>query len=205
MYRVDRNNFYKEQKNSTIYTPESVSKFLFNILSDKINKDDTVVDPCVGTGSLLIPFQEAGFKTLGVDIADQGYPETRVENFISMERGEVETPALVIANPPFNIEPKTVEAVARLHGRRPLLPEVWLAKSIELWGRDVPIALFAPYGLRLNQTVHSRRWKLFTDGTYPPISSIVALPKDIYTDVQFHSEVLIFNVSGLNGHYFFTG
>jgi len=46
---------------------------------------------------------------------------------------------------------------------------------------------------------------LFVDGAYPAISSIVALPKDVYDGVLFHSEVLIFNVDGLNGHYFFDG
>ena len=78
-------------------------------------------------------------------------------------------------------------------------------KTIELWGRNIPIVLFAPYGLRLNQTVNSRRWQMFVDGSYPEISTIVALPKDIYDDVLSHSEVLIFNIDGLNGHYFYHG
>ena len=67
------------------------------------------------------------------------------------------------------------------------------------------MVLFAPYGLRLNQSVGSRRWRKFVDGSYPAISSIVALPKDVYDNVLFHSEVLIFNVDGLNGHYFYDG
>ncbi len=78
-------------------------------------------------------------------------------------------------------------------------------KTIELWGRNIPIVLFAPYGLRLNQTVNSRRWQMFVDGSYPEISTIVVLPKDIYDDVLSHSEVLIFNIDGLNGHYFYHG
>ena len=204
MYRVDRNNFYAEQKNSTVYTPPEVSEFLFGILHDKVS-DGTILDPCVGAGSLLLPFRDAGFRTQGIDIVDQGYPGTVIRDFISMEPGELDRPALVVANPPFNIEAKTLKLVAQSHGRRPLLPEVWLAKSIELWGKDIPLALFAPYGLRLNQTVKSRRWRLFADGSYPDISSIVALPKDVYSGVLFHSEVLIFNVDGLKGHYFFDG
>ncbi len=202
MYRVDRNDFYKEQKNSTVYTPPELSQFLFSIVHKKIKSDRIVFDPCVGKGSLLIPFKQAGFKTKGVDIEDQGFPDTIVRDFISLSRGEVEKPALVIANPPFNIEEKTKQLVSETFGRRPLLLEVWLRKTIELFGKNIPIVLFAPYGLRLNQTLNSKRWMRFVDGTYPEITSIVALPKDIYNDVLFHSEVLIFNIHGLKGALF---
>ena len=205
MYRVDRNNFYRDQKNATVYTPPAVSRFLFGILHDKIDRTGVVIDPCVGAGSLLVPFQEAGFATKGVDIDDQGYPRTLVRDFISIRKGEISTPSLVVANPPFNIDEKTRDLIYQSFGRRPLLPEVWLNKSVELWGSSVPIALFAPYGLRLNQSVGSRRWRMFVDGSYPAISSIVALPKDVYDNVLFHSEILIFNIEGLNGHYFYNG
>ena len=208
MYRVDRNNFYRDQKNATVYTPAKVSQFLFDILSKRINRSGLVVDPCVGAGSLLHPFRDARFRTQGIDIEDQGYPGTIVRDFISIERGEIERPSLVIANPPFNIDEKTKEVVARSFGRRPLLPEVWLHKTMELWGNGVPIALFAPYGMRLNQSVASKRWQKFVDGTYPRIASIVALPKDIYVEphqILFHSEILIFNINGLQAHYFYNG
>lgn len=141
MYRVDRNNFYDDQKNSTVYTPKAVSNFLFKILHDKVCKSGTILDPCVGAGSLLLPFQKAGFKTLGIDIEDQGFVGTIVKDFIGMKKGEIDKPSLVIANPPFNLEDKTQKIVARSHGRRPLLPEVWLAKSIELWGGGGPYSL----------------------------------------------------------------
>jgi type I restriction enzyme M protein len=51
----------------------------------------------------------------------------------------------------------------------------------------------------------SKRWRAFCDGHYPQISSIVALPKDIYDNVLFHSEILIFNIDGLKPHYFYDG
>jgi len=203
MYRIDRNNFYSEQKNATVYTPSAVSEFLFELLASKT--EGLVVDPCVGAGSLLAPFQDAGFETLGMDIEDQGWPHTHTCNFLSVDKGICRTPGLVIANPPFNIDAKTKELAVKIAGTRPLLPEVWLWKIVELWGTDIPICLFAPYGLRLNQTVRSRRWKYFVDGTYPSISTIVSLPKDIYVGVLFHSEILIFNRPDLQGHYFFDG
>ena len=204
MYRVDRNDFYKGAKDATVYTPEGVSDFIFNILHGKISKAGTVVDPCVGAGSLLYPFKRSGFNTLGIDVEDQGYPDTITRSFIDVKPGEIAEPALVIANPPFNIDSKTKEMVAGKYGRRPLLPEVWLCKIIELWGKSLPIVLFAPYGMRLNQSCKSSRWSRFVAGEYPEIKSIIALPKDIYQGVLFHSEILIFNVSGLKAHYFYN-
>ena len=205
MYRVDRNNFYEEQKSSTVFTPKGVSLFLFKILHDKIDRKGLILDPCVGAGSLLDPFLEKGFKTCGIDIQNHGFPGTVIRDFISVKNGEFECPSLVIVNPPFNIDQTTREVVVNYFGRRPLLPEVWLHKIVDLWGQGVPIVLFAPYGLRLNQTLSSKRWMRFKSGAYPPISSIVSLPKDVYSDVLFHSEVLIFNVQGLAGHYFYDG
>ena len=204
MYNVARNNFYENDKNSSVMTPDRLSAFIFRTIHKNI-ADGLIIDPCVGEGSLLKPFKENGFQTLGIDIEDYGFPDTRIENFLSIEKGEVPTPALVIANPPFNINRETTFHIARRYGRRPLLPEVWLQKSIELWGRDIPIVLFAPYGLRLNQSLGSKRWQRFILGIYPEIQSIIALPKDIYKEVLFHSEVLIFNIHGLKGHYFYNG
>ena len=122
---------------------------------------------------------------------------------VSKKNIKIKRPGLVIANPPFNIDEKTKEYAAQICGRRPLLPEVWLKQAIRLWGSKVPIILFAPYGLRLNQTINSRRWQLFLEGVYPEISSIISLPKDIYKNVLFHSEILIFNINGLKAHYFY--
>ncbi|CAI2192974.1 7723_t:CDS:2, partial [Funneliformis geosporum] len=59
-------------------------------------------------------------------------------------------------------------------------------------------------GFRLNLTTKSQRWQKSIQGTYPPISSIISLPKNIFEGVIFHSEILIFNVKGLKGHYFFN-
>jgi len=205
LYNVGRNNFYDNEKNSTVYTPAKVSQFIFDIVHEKIDKSGSILDPCVGKGSLLEPFKDAGFNTIGIDIEDQGYPKTILKNFIEISPDEIPHPSLVVANPPFNIDEKTKHIIAKNYGRRPLFPEIWLQKTLELFGNDVPIILFAPYGLRLNQTVSSRRWKNFIDGKYPKINSIISLPKDIYKDVLFHSEILIFNIEGLEGHYFYNG
>lgn len=203
MYNVSRNNFYENQKSSTVFTPQGVSRFIFDVVASKIDKTRPVFDPFVGQGSLLHPFDDAGFKTVGLDIVDHGYKNTIIHNFITYDAADLATPALVIANPPFNIDPTTKVIISEHYGRRPLLPEVWLQRIIALFGKDIPIILFTPYGMRLNQSLSSKRWQKFTNGDYPKISSIIALPKDIYSDVMFHSEILIFNIAGLAPHYFY--
>ena len=202
MYRVDRNNFYLQQKKTIVYTPANVSYFIYSLVKDKIDKKKPVLDPCVGEGSLLIPFKKNGFAVIGVDIEHQGFTETLVTNYLNVQKGEIETPSLVIMNPPFNIDAKTKEFVQKKYGGRPLLPEVWLQKAIELFGLDVPIVLFTPYGLRLNQMTSSKRWLRFVNGVYPEIKSIISLPKDIFSGILFHSEILVFNINRLKGHYF---
>ena len=204
MYRVDRNNFYKEQKKATIYTPVGVSNFIYELIGDKIDRTKPILDPCVGKGSLLKPFKKNGFRVIGIDIENQGFPKTRVKNYLEIERGEVETPSLVIINPPFNIDKKIKEFISKHYGGRPLLPEVWLQKAIELFGKSVPIVLFTPYGLRLNQMLSSKRWMKFIGGEYPEIKTIISLPKDIFDGILFHSEILIFNINKLKGHYFYN-
>jgi type I restriction enzyme M protein len=61
--------------------------------------------------------------------------------------------------------------------------------------------MFVPMGLRLNQRLCSARWRWLRDcGTR--ITSIISLPLDVFTGVEFHNEILIFNVVGLRPHYF---
>src|SRR3546814_5002495 len=72
--------------------------------------------------------------------------------------------AHIIMNPPLNIDSKTKEYIKANYGGRPLLPEVWFQKALELFGTSVPIAMFTPYGFRLNQTDNSSRWKKFIEG-----------------------------------------
>ena len=204
MYRVDRNNFYKNQKKATVFTPDYVSEFLYEILHTHIKKNSgIIIDPCVGQGSLLKPWKKDGYEVRGIDIERQGFPNTVVKNYLDVQKGEIKDKvSLVIMNPPFNIDGKTKQYIQDNYGGRPLLPEVWFAKAVELWGSDVPIVMFTPYGFRLNQTENSKRWMKFINKEYPPITGIVSLPKDVFENVLFHSEVLIFNIKEINGHYF---
>ena len=202
MYRVDRNNFYTNQKKATVYTPSSASRFLYSILKEHI-KGGLILDPCVGRGALLKPFMEGGYRVLGIDIEEQGFSPTMKRNWLAIQRGELSPPALIIMNPPFNIDEKTKAYIKTHYGGRPLLPEIWLMKAIELFGTHTPIVMFTPYGFRLNQTTESARWRKFIDGTYPDITSIISLPKNLFENILFHSEVLVFNIYGMKGHYFY--
>lgn len=204
MYRVDRNNFYNNEKEATVFTPDYVSEFLYEILNSHIKKTDgIIIDPCVGQGSLLKPWKKNGYGIKGIDIERQGFANTIVKNYLEVQKGEIKDKiALVIMNPPFNIDRKTKQYIQEHYGGRPLLPEVWFSKAVALWGNDVPIVMFTPYGFRLNQTENSKRWMKFVNKEYPEITSIVSLPKDVFEGILFHSEVLVFNIQGMKGHYF---
>ena len=143
-----------------------------------------------------------------------------MDYLLSTKKDYKQKPELVLINPPFNVhkdvQPKTFEYFENNNWtRRPFLPEVFLSKTVELFGKDTPIVLFTPYGMRYNLTLESRRLKRFDDGEYPEINSIITLPKNVYNfdkknielsdskkGVFFHSEILLFNIQGLKPHYF---
>jgi hypothetical protein len=74
-------------------------------------------------------------------------------------------------------------------------------KILELVDKDTPIILITPMGFRLNQRINSKRWRKMRDD-YPPITSIISLPLDIFEDTLFHCEILCFNCYRLLPHYF---
>src|SRR3546814_11788602 len=82
----------------------------------------------------------------------RSFPNTIEKNYLEVRKSHIrQKPSLVIMNPPFNIDSKTKEYIKANYGGRPLLPEVWFQKALELFGTSVPIAMFTPYGFRLNQ------------------------------------------------------
>ena len=207
MYNVKRNNFLiREDRPTVVYTPAKVSEFLFDILNKEVCKESTIFDPCVGGGSLIAPWKNVGYSCRFFDITEQGFTGTEIFDYLLLTREDMDfTPDLVLINPPFN----TTEELRRTtrgmgFGGRPLIPEVFLQKTLEIFGRNIKIALFTPYGFRLNVDQNSKRLCKSLDGIYPEISSIVSLPKDIYEkeNVKFHSEILLFNTKKTKPHYF---
>ncbi|URM53027.1 N-6 DNA methylase [Mycoplasma sp. SG1] len=202
MYRVDRNNFFEKNKNATVYTPDFVSNFIYEILKNSIDKNKVIFDPCVGKGSLLNPWIKNNYKSYGVDIINTDFKNVLIKNYLDVEKNDLpKNIGLVIMNPPFNLDHEIKSTISKKYGRKPLLPEVWLMKTLELFDKNIPIVLFTPYGLRLNLTMTSKRWIKFIN-EYPQISSIVSLPKNVFEGVLFHSEILIFNIKNIKPHYF---
>lgn len=190
-YNTSLNNYHSNPKNSTIYTPKEVSNFIFGLLKDKVKKG-IILDPCCGQGSLLAPWQENSYWTYGIDIDPNSTADAKMDFFTCQpyENEWNDEINLVLCNPPFN-------------GMKPqLAPEIWLDKIIELFGKDIPLVLFVPMGFRLNSNQNGKRWSKFTNGKYPPISSIISLPRDIF-GIEFHTEILIFNIPNLKPHYFY--
>jgi predicted RNA methylase len=190
MYNINKNNYNKNPKNSTVYTPESVVQRIYEVVKQSRLQPTVVLDPSVGNGNLLQPFK--GVKKIGVDVDNVGrkivnqfihkkYEDTKITDYKWM-------PDLVIANPPFN----------GCSGRK-LYTEVFLRQTVELFG-NVPIVMITPYGLRLNQKIASPRWQWIRDHTQ--ITGIMSLPLDVFQGVKFHSEVLFFNLPRIKAHYF---
>jgi len=210
MYNLTRNNYHQKPKNSTIATPPAVSQFIFELLRDKVDQkrshDDRIFDPCVGAGSLLKSWTDNGYWTFGIEV-DKSLVNRWVilhADFLTLDKKQKSgfdfrehfkkyaKPQLVLCNPPFNG-----------YGKK-LGSEVWLDKIIELFGKEVPVVLFTPMGFRLNSKKKSQRWSKFIQQKYPPITSIISLPRDIFPGIEFHSEILVFNIKGLEPHYFFS-
>ena len=205
MYNVQRNNYHQNPKSSNIQTPPEVSEFIFELLKDKISPSSVIFDPCSSMGSLLAPWKKFGFETTGVDINENSTAELKL-NFLDKGLATVtelfepwyrsmriKKHFLILCNPPFNG-----------YGHK-LGSEVWLDKIIELFGKEVPIVLFAPYNFRLPWKSDSKRLDKFLTNKYPLIASIISLPtKGLWEGVIFHSEILIFNIPNLQSHYFFN-
>jgi len=193
---VARNNYHRNPKSSVIHTPPGIARFLFDILrkaepfAGRKLADLTILDPAIGKGNLVAPWFDAGCQVVGCDVIDIGllchrYYRGRFEDQTGLPR-----PDLVLCNPPFNGAP----------GKQ-LYPEVFLRHVFDLWGAKTPTVMFAPMGLRLNQRRKSARFRWLRD-CGAEITSIVSLPLDAFSNVEFHVEILIFNLSGVRPHYF---
>jgi hypothetical protein len=187
---VTRNDFRLRPKCSDIYTPPAVARFLFDLLNH--TGAATVFDPAVGTGRLTDPWYDAGCRIIGCDIVDRKARLHRFHLGRYEETKDLERPDLVVCNPAFN----------GCTGRR-LYPEVFLEHTFTLFGSTIPTVLFVPMGFRLNQRKKSTRWRWCRD-CGAALTSIISLPLDIFLGVEFHAEILVFNVDGIRPHYFLT-
>ena len=161
-----RNAYYDNPKLSDIYTPSPISDFLYDLLAHRGYK--VILDPAIGNGSLTRPWRKSGRTILGCDIdgnaaasADKPFDGSFIE--LSPEDiAQWPLPDLILLNPPFNRNGgrdklnEKAKADARLQNG--LLPELFLRHIIELFGKTVPIVLFCPMGMTLNQRRFSKRF-----------------------------------------------
>jgi len=185
---VKRNDYRARPKRSDVYTPPGVARFLFGVLDRP--QPATVLDPAIGTGRLTDPWYDAGCRIIGCDIVNRRSRchEFHLGRYEDMDR--LGHPALILCNPPFN----------GCEGKR-LSPEVFLSHTFTLFGETIPVVLFAPMGCRLTPRRKSARGRWLRDSK-AKLSSIIALPLDAFPGVEFHAEILIFNVKGVRPHYF---
>jgi len=188
---VRRNNYHdKDASRWNVSTPPSVAGFIHRLINNR--RFRRVLDPAIGKGALVKPWRSRDRTIMGVDINVYGKRVSKPfvqGRFEDIERWDHLQPDLILCNPPFNSD-----------GQRLMYPEVFLRKIVELFGRRIPTVLFVPMGFRLNQRQDSDRWHWLRETV--EISSILTLPLDIFTDVEFHNEVLFFNFPRLKPHYF---
>ena len=167
----------KVTKRNDTPTDKRICKFLYDIINENY-EPKTILDTCCGDKRLTELFD---CNVINYEIKDN-------KDFLK-ETNKIECD-FVIMNPPFNVG----------YGRK-LSVEVFMDKVLELVNNDIPIIMITPMGFRLNQKENSKRWRKIRD-TYPPITSIISLPLDIFEDTLFHCEIICFNCDKFKPHYF---
>lgn len=183
----------KFDKCSTVYTPTPVAQYLHKLI-EPVLRPKVILDPCIGTGRLVEPWWDQA-HILGVDLKnhDAMCDHFRQYPFDLFTTWSLPIPDLVLCNPPFN--------GAGNGSAQRMYPEIFLRKIVELFGVKTPTVLFVPHSFRLNQRSPSSRRSWMMGPTAPKISSIISLPLDTFPNVAFHCEILIFNINGLQPHY----
>ena len=186
---TDRNKYLENRKNSTIYTPEPLCFWLYDVLRPvlkKLKPGSVIFDPAVGTGNLLKPFDD--FTRVGMDMEDCSVPfldSFTKGDFLDVSPSkETMSVGIVINNPPYNHTKESSEK----YGRRTLLPELFASKVFQLFGREQRFLMFTPMGFRLNircaKSTQGDRYRKLRD-TMGRITSIISLPLDIFHNPDF--------------------
>ena len=204
-----RNNYHKKTKNSTVKTPLALARQLFRIVANHsavVKSNGIIFDPCIGRGALVEQFMgHDAFNVLGMDIRDTSSTVRchcfKHGNFLEA-KGFTFKPDYVLMNPPFNRDGKNKAWLKRNKLGNALLPELFVDHVFKLWGPRTKVVMIAPMGFRLNQHQSSTRWQKYRDSK-ARITSIMSLPRDVFEGVDFHCEVLFWNMSGLNPHYWY--
>lgn len=214
-----KNKYFQKRKNSKIYTPPKLAQRIFDIIKPSLEERlktlkpfSLVIDTSIGKGSLIAPFK----KHFGDKIVTVGFDTDPVgsssgchcfyqENFLADEVNRlIPSPEIlcVIQNPPFNFEMEPVSKKSQSNDRKKLLCEQFTDAVFAYYGELVPLVSIQPMGFRLNQRVRSSRWRKYARSE-SKITSIMSLPLDTFSGVEFHAEVVFWNIPGLEAHYWY--
>lgn len=156
-----------------VYTPPHVAQFLFDLLSPL--HPEIVLDVASGNGALNLPWRDMA-KSIEYEIGF-GQDFFQCPDFIDTD--------LVVCNPPFN------------DGQE----KKFLRRIIQVVPETTPIVLFATHRVRLGSYASSADWRWCRD-EWPPITSIVSLPRGVFPGVNETVEILLFRTPHLQSHYF---
>lgn len=196
MFTYEPNPGLRAEKGKTINrieTPPLVAATLYRLTRHL--KPKAVFDPACGGGNLLLPWIKNGTYTFGVDIdpnwirpQGMGFWLGPFENYPPDQDMFFKTPDLVVCNPPWSG-----------HWQNANYTEVFVRKIVTLFGPKIPLVLLCPMGFRLNQRAGSSRARWLADTL--EISSIISCPANLYPTVDFHNEILLFNIKRVKPHY----
>jgi hypothetical protein len=206
---IKKNNYIDNPKDSTIYTPPEISKFLFDILKDI--KPERVVDVCCGDGSLSNPFIKNNIKCIGLDNKDNS-KEYKGEffkmDFLPFDEkcfikeliknskkklSEIDIQSKVSIQKDIHNEhvkylqsyqPDLIISNPPFNGcpSKKLFSWEILKRITDIWGYKKPIVLFTLMGLRLNKRYGAKRdkeWSIMEKKGLE-ISSIISMPIDAF-------------------------
>jgi type I restriction enzyme M protein len=163
-----------------IETPPPICQFLFDIISPKYDVR-RILDPCAGNGNLTKPWKRRKVITFEI--------KTGEDFFDSPDRIKCD---LVLCNPPFSGDNG---------GAKKNLVPLFLKRILEITPPKTPIVLFTPMTFRLGLNRKSSRLRWLRDDC-PAITSIISLPRDAFPGIEYHCEILLFNMRRLKSHYF---
>lgn len=93
---------YEDREENDFYAtdPNSLRVFLDRLKIDNINLNDTIWEPCVGSGALADVLKEYKYNVACSDIVDRGYPGTIMQDFLSLPKDFIWN-GDILTNPPY--------------------------------------------------------------------------------------------------------
>ncbi len=191
---VKKNDYNANPKRADIPTPMWVCEWVYQTLSPHFDRP-IILDPSCGDERLTKPWRNndemhksnLGYTWYSYDIKNGPHEDFLLTTPESFKDAPVD---LVICNPPFN------QGAGKM-----LAPELFLRHIFDVCGPSTPVAMFVPMGFRLNQRKKSKRIHWLIESNVK-ISSIASMTLDVFDGVQFHNEILFFNMPFLDGHYY---